>query len=56
MCTKCTNKAEQVSNRYPDEERCDEKIGSKHIVIKGDSNFEVGDIVTLITNDGSLRP
>lgn len=46
----------QVSERYPSEERPNEKVGSKHIVVISDGDFEVGEIVTLTNNDGTSCP
>jgi hypothetical protein len=46
----------QVSEKYPNEERPNEPVGSKHIVIISDGDFEVGEILTLTDNDGSTCP
>lgn len=45
-----------ISERYPDEERPYELVGSKHVVVISDGDFEVGEIITLTDNDGSTCP
>lgn len=46
----------QVLERYPNEERPNEKVGSKHIVVISDGDFEVGEVLTLTDNDGTECP